>query len=129
MHVLRHAHEVEAFIDSHPGHSGIELLQQRQQELLADEDVSMEELIFYVITEAADGPQQIESAIHGPLCNPEGRPLWEVIEEHEDCFEMVFVLASSGYGAIVVVPEQDSHPDLLALCRSHVTARPEGGRP
>jgi len=62
---------------------------------------------------------------HGPCPVIQGAsslPLWEVIEEHPDCYELVFVLDDSGYGVMVVAPRGDADPAVLDLCRRHAYA-------
>ena len=122
MHVLRHAHEVSAFNATYPDQNLTRLVQQRCQELIAGEDVTMQELVFFVVLEPADTQAQLEHVLGTELMTPDGHPLWEDLEEHATCYEMVFVLSSSGYGAFVLVPKLDADPSLLALCRRH--ARP-----
>ena len=53
-----------------------------------------------------------------------GSPLWEVIEEHTTCYELVFVLTSSGYGTLVFAPKAEAAPDILALCHQHAYRSP-----
>ncbi|WIT12913.1 hypothetical protein PFX98_04705 [Paucibacter sediminis] len=125
MHVLRHAPEVSAFMETCPDLGVVDMIRQRHEELMADDESSMEELVFFVIPEADDTVAQVEAVLGSPLRTAEGHPLWEVIEMHDTCYEMVFVLTSSGYGALVLVSKQDSHSDLLDLCQSHaVKAHP-----
>lgn len=122
MHTLRHAHEVSAFNATYPDQNLTRLVQQRCQELIADEDVTMQELVFFVVLEPADTQAELEHVLGTQLMTPDGHALFEVLEEHATCYEMVFVLSSSGYGALVLVPKLDADPGLLALCRKH--ARP-----
>lgn len=124
MQVLRHAHEVSAFIQSQPNSEISTLIQQRLVELLTDDD-TMEELVFFVVMQSGDTLADLELALGSPVHTPDGHPLWEVIEAHATCYEMVFVLSSSGFGALVLVPCQDSHPELQSLCRSHVDSAQE----
>lgn len=118
MQVLRHAHGVTAFIHSQPTSEISTLIQRRLAELL-DDDTAMEELVFFVIPESNDTLVDLEAHLGTPICTPDGYPLWEVIDSHLTCFEMVFVLESSGYGALVLVPHLDANTELLTLCRSH----------
>jgi len=119
MHVLRHAPEVSAFMETYPDLGVVAVIRQRHAELMADDESNMEELVFFVIPEADDTLAQLEAVLGSSLRTAEGHPLWEVIETHGTSYEMVFVLSSSGYGALVLVSKQDSHPDLLALCQTH----------
>jgi len=128
MHTLRHAHEVSAFNATCPDPNLIRLVQQRYGELMADDDTTMEELVFFVVLEPADTQAELERVLGTELMTPEGHPLWEDLEEHATCYEMVMVLSSSGYGALVLVPKGDADPNLLTLCRRHarrVQAWPE----
>lgn len=128
MQVLRHAHEVSAFIQSQPDSEISALIHRRLAELLSEGD-TMEEVVCFVIPNACDTLADLESAISSGICTPEGHPLWEVIEAHATCYEMVFVLTSSGFGALVLVRHVDAHPELLGLCRSHAPREQEAPIP
>lgn len=120
MHILRHAPEVSAYIETQPQGDIPTLIQQRLEELLADDIDTMEALVFFVVLEPEDTQVDLEAVLGIPLHTPTGHPLWECLEAHPDCYEMVFVLDDSGYGAIVLVPNQsttDQH--LLTLCAHH----------
>lgn len=119
MHILHHAFEVLAF--RHPVMSILSLLVDRLESLTAEGD-AMEDVVFFIVLEAGDDLASIEAAMQSPLMTEPGHPLWEVIEEHADCYELVFVLDDSGYGVIVVAPRQDADPAVLALCRRHAYA-------
>jgi hypothetical protein len=127
MHTLRHAHEVSAFHATYPDPNVTRLVQQRYEELVADDDTTMEELVFFVVLEPADTQAQLEQVLGTELFTADGQRGWEDLEEHATCFEIVFVLSSSGYGALVLVPKLDADADLLALCRRH--ARPVHAQP
>ena len=118
MHVLRHAHEVSAFSQAQPDSAISTLLHRRLEDLLTDGD-AMEDLVFFAIPEAGDTLADLEAALGSPVHTADGHPLWDVIEAHADCYEMVFVLASSGYGALVLVPHMAAGPELLAMCRAY----------
>ncbi len=126
MYVLRHPSEVLAFAETHHDAQITALIQQRMEELLADEDTDMEELVFIVVLGSADTVADLESALKAPITTSDGSPLWEVIEAHDTCYELVFVLASSGYGALVFAPKAAAHPSVLALCREHAIPAVKG---
>ena len=115
MQVLRHPHDVTAFIQSQPTSEISTLIQQRLTELL-DDYTAMEELVFIMILESSDTVADLEAHLGRPVCTTDGYPLWEVIEPHLTCFEMVFVLASSGYGALVLVPYLDANTEPRSVC-------------
>ena len=126
MHILRHAHEVSAFLSTNSDPAVTALVQQRLSELLADDDLTMEQptmeqLVFFVIPEPCDTLQQLVDAIGTDLLTIDGCPLWEFVEEHPTCYEFVIVLSDSGFGAIGLIPKSAGiDPELLALCSQYV---------
>ena len=95
MHVLRHPDEVLAFVQSYSDPCITVLIQQRMAEVL-DADTSMEELVVFVILESGDGIEQLQRQLNMQVMTDQGGALWEVIEEHATCYELVFVLSASG---------------------------------
>ncbi len=118
MQILRHPSEVLAFVERNPDPCTTALIQQRMQELVG-EDTHMEELVVFVVLESGDGIEHLQTQLDMHVMTTAGYPLWEVIEEHATCYELVFVLSSSGYGALVFVPKQSTAPEILDLCREH----------
>jgi hypothetical protein len=123
MQILRHSSDVLAFVENHSDPCITALIQQRMQELV-DEDTPIEELVVFVNLESGDGIEQLQAQMNMPVMTIAGYPMWEVIEEHATCYEMVFVLSSSGYGALVFAPKVGSAPDILALCQEHAYRNP-----
>lgn len=103
------------------------LMAQRLKEL---DDYTMEEIVFFVIAEPGDTWADIVDAIGAGLFTADACPLWEVIEQHSGCYELVVVLESSGYGAIVFVPDgPDMDADVMTLCRQHAMPDVQGTPP
>lgn len=123
MQILRTAHAVQQLIAS-DGESEIGQLIANRMEELTDADTNMEELVVFVILESGDGIEQLQDQLSMCVMTEMGSPLWEVIEEHATCYELVFVLSSSGYGALVFAPKQGCTPDVLALCKGHAYRSP-----
>lgn len=123
MHVLRHTDEVLAFVENYPDPCVTALIQQRMEELI-DDDTSMDELVVFVILESGDGIEQLQDQLDMRVMTDLGSPLWEVIEEHATCYELVFVLSSSGFGTLVFAPKAEAAPDILALCQEHAYRSP-----
>lgn len=123
MHILRYPIEVLAFVENYPDPCVTALIQQRMEELI-DEDTSMEDLVVFVILESGDGIEQLQDQMDMRVMTDLGTPLWEVIEEHATCYELVFVLSSSGYGTLVFAPKTEAAPDILALCQQHAYRSP-----
>lgn len=118
MHVLRHATEVHAFINQTDDAECGQLLRRRLTEVEADGD-RLEELAHVIVIESGDSIAELEAHLGIALDVSGGYPSWEFIEDHGSAFEMVFVLSSSGYGAMVFVQKRNGSPELLALCRPH----------
>ncbi len=75
---------------------------------------------FVVILDASDSLSDLKFVLMGDGQANQDIPPWEVIEEQDTCFELVFVLESSGYGALVFAPKNMAHPEVLSLCQMHV---------
>ena len=47
-------------------------------------------------------------------------PSFEILEEHDACFEMLFITNDEGFALIVFIPKEEGIPgDLLALCADY----------
>ena len=126
MHILRHAHEVSAFIETYPDHTITTLIQQRLNDILQDDDLTMEELVFFVVPEPGETIQQLVEALGTDLLTVDGCPLWEFIQQHPTCYEFVLVLSQDGFGAEVFLPKAGIDPDLLSLCQQYSVPAQEG---
>ncbi len=123
MQVLKTAEAVAEFVSERGDESLQRLVAQRVSEMTADE-YSMEELVFVVILDASDSLSDLKFALIGDGPNQDIPP-WEVIEEQDTCFELVFVLESSGYGALAFAPKGVAHPEVLSLCQTHAMPKQE----
>ena len=131
MHILKEPHEVSAYIAANPESEITTLIQQRLSDLLQDDDspmeqLTMEELVFFVVPEPGETIQQLVEALGTDLQTVDGSPLWEFLEEHPTCYEFVIVLDDSGFGAEVFIPKTGMDADLLALCQLHAAPVKEG---
>lgn len=123
MQILRTAEAVQQFAEKKNNDEVSKLVIQRMTEL-TDEDTSMEDLVVFLILEAGDGIEQMQDQLDMFVMTDLGVPLWEVIEEHATCYELVFVLSSSGFGTLVFAPKAEAAPDILALCQEHAYRSP-----
>ena len=82
MQILRHAHEVSAYLAADHNSTAQSLIHTRMDELVGDEDTAMEEVVFFVILDAQDDLTGLASALGTPLKTPDGFPLWEKAIEH-----------------------------------------------
>ena len=126
MHILKEPDEVSAYIAANPESEITALIQQRLSDLLQDDDLPMEELVFFVVLEPGETIQQLVDALGTDLQTVDGSPLWEFIEEHPSCYEFVIVLSDDGFGAEVFIPKAGIDADLLALCQLHAVPVKEG---
>ena len=124
MQVLKTTEAVAEFISERGDESMQRLVAQRVSELTADE-YGMEELGFVVILDASDSLSDLKFALMGDGKANQDIPPWEVIEEKDTCFELVFVLESSGYGALVFAPKGVAHHEVLSLCQTHAIPKQE----
>ena len=128
MQILRTAEAVHQFVEEKNNDEVGKLVVQRMAEL-TDEGTSMEDLVVFVILEAGNGIEQLQDQLDMCVMTDLGTPLWEVIEEHATCYELVFVLSSSGYGTLVFAPKAEAAPDILALCQQHAYRSPPNPPP
>lgn len=56
---------------------------------------------FFLIVEAGEGFEDIRRALGRDV----DQDSWEYVDEHADFYEMVCVLADSGWGVVVIVPK------------------------
>lgn len=68
---------------------------------------------FFLIVEAGEGLEDISRALGRDV----DQDSWEYVDEHADCYEMVCVLADSGWGVVVIVPKNSKvDSGLLEVC-------------
>jgi hypothetical protein len=47
-------------------------------------------------------------------------PTFEILEEHDECFEMVFILSDDGFAVTLLIPKAEGiERSLLALCSAY----------
>ena len=126
MHILRHAPEVLVFIENYPDPFITTMIQQRLSDLLQDDDLTMEDLVLFVVPDPGETIQQLVEALGTDLQTVDGSPLWEFLEEHPSCYEFVIVMSDSGFGSEVFIPKTGTDADLLALCQLHAVPVKEG---
>ncbi len=111
------------------------LIEDCVQALIDVDDFSDSEL-RYVLTivavEPGDALEPIEAQLGFPILSNRFddtrfgdaafTPCFELLEEHDGFYEIVFVLSDDGFGVEVFVPKQPGvHSDLLAMCAAYAT--------
>lgn len=113
-----------------------DLIQQRFDALCCDEeyDPDIHGLIF--LAEPGDSISEVERVCGCPITHdpftsarfgdPGFAPLFELLEEHDFCFEMVFVLGDGDFGIVIFIPKAANiNPDLLAFCQAYAVPAEE----
>jgi hypothetical protein len=116
-----------------------ELVRQRINDL-GGEAFDSTELGYFLVVEIGDTIKAISATVGfdilrnrftGIRFDATGfTPSFEFIEEFPSCFDMVFVLADSGFGVEVFVPKEEGiDADLLVMCRMYAFSSPPEERP
>ena len=90
-----------------------------------------------IVVEVGDTVSQLEAEVGCPILNdydgacfgePGFSPVFEAIEEHAACYEVVAILSDDGFGVAMFVPKQPGiDAELLAMCAAHATPAPDLG--
>lgn len=136
MHVLRDRASIAQLTDANLRR----LIEECVQALVDIDDFSDGELrdVLTVLAVEPDDPlESIDAQLGFPILSnrfddtrfgdADFTPCFELLEEHDGFYEIVFVLSDDGFGVEVFVPKQlGVHPDLLAMCAAYAT--PARGR-
>jgi hypothetical protein len=110
---------------AHPGIRA--LVQQRFAEIFADEPYDPELHGTFIVAEMGDTVEALEKETGCAILtdpfegvrfgHPDYAPSFEVLEEHHDCYEMLFITNDDGFGIAIFIPKaQGIAADLLAVC-------------
>ena len=79
---------------------------------------------FVIIVEPGDSVRDLEEESGCPI-EDASSPCFEVVEELDSCYEMVFVPGDGDFGVVVFIPKQEGiDPDLLAMCAEYAIPVP-----
>ena len=112
-----------------------ELVEQRFMDLCIDDEYDPDINGFMIVVEPFDGVEALEEESGCPILrsyigmtrfgDPEFKPVFEVLEEHPRCYEMVFVPSDGDFGIVIFIPKQDGiDPELIALCAEYAEPAP-----
>lgn len=112
-----------------------DLVEQRFMDLSAEDDYDPDINGYFIVVEPFDGVDAVESESGCPILHsylgtarfgdPEFTPVFEVLEEHAACYEMVFVPSDGDFGIVIIIPKQDGiDTELLALCAEYAEPAP-----
>lgn len=112
--------------------AAIKELVSRRFEELRSPDYEWAELGYFVVVELHDTIRQLEAAhciaiTTGYCCTvnygqPGFIPSFELIEEHESSYELVFILSDSGFGVTLFVPKLPV-TEVVRFCREFTLAQ------
>ena len=59
---------------------------------------------------------------HTHFGDPDFSPSFEVLEEHDSCYELVFIPGDGDFGVVIFIPKVPGiDPDLLAFCTQYAS--------
>jgi len=81
---------------------------------------------YMIVVEAGDSVQDLEEESGCSLYGAAGSsPYFEILEELDTCYEMVFVPGDGDFGVVIFIPKlSDIDPDLLAVCAEYAVPAP-----
>ncbi len=81
---------------------------------------------YMIVVEAGDSVQDLEEESGCSLYGAAGSsPYFEVLEELESCYEMVFVPGDGDFGIVIFIPKLEGiDADLLAVCAEYAVPAP-----
>lgn len=134
MHVMRDAASIQEGARSYPSDCVRQLIATRIQEL-AEDGYDAADLMHVFVVAPGDDMEGVEVELGFPLLanrftgacfgEPEFTPSWDVLEDHGDCYELVYVVSDDGFGLVVFVPKQAGmNPDLLSMCATYAQGSP-----
>lgn len=112
------------------------LVQQRFSEIYADgtHDYTLlgcaTDIGYMIVVEPGDNVSALEKESRCPILHnffddacfgdPDYAPSFEALEEHANCYEMVFILNDDGFGISIFIPKTGGiDTDLLAMCAQY----------
>lgn len=112
-----------------------ELVEQRFMDLCAEDEYDPDINGFMIVVEPYEGVEALEEESGCPIVrsaigkarfgDPGFRPVFEVLEEHPSCYEMVFVPGGGDFGIVIFVPKQPGiDAELLAFCATYAEQMP-----
>ncbi|NBQ68686.1 MAG: hypothetical protein EBU46_07590 [Nitrosomonadaceae bacterium] len=106
------------------------LVSQRFSQILSGESYDYDTHGYMIIVEPGDSTESLESEtccsiIHNAFDgthhgDPDFTPCFEALEDHGNCYEMLFILNDEGFAIDIFIPKHSGiDPQLLALCTEY----------
>ena len=111
------------------------LIEQRFEDVCDGEDFDPDLHGLFIVVEPGDSVEALEKESGCPILSsytgnarygdPGFKPVFECLEAHDTCYEMVFVPGGGDAGVLIYVPKTDGiAPELLALCEAYAVPAP-----
>ena len=112
-----------------------DLVEQRFNDISQEEPYDPDINGYMIVVEVGDSVEALESEIGCPILrsyignarygDPGFKPVFECLEEHDTCYEMVFVPGDGDFGIVLFIPKQEGiDADLLAMCAEYAEPAP-----
>jgi len=88
----------------------------RFAQILAGETYDYDRHGYMVVVEPDDSIADLEAET---CCNISVDPMFEALEEHDCCYEMLFILNDDGFAITLLIPKHGIDADLLKLCAEY----------
>lgn len=92
------------------------LAETRFTQILAGETYDYDRHGYMVVVEEGDSIADLEAET---CCDISVDPMFEVLEEHDSCYEMLFILNDDGFAITLFIPKHGIDADLLKLCSEY----------
>ncbi len=131
MRVLRDSSEAIAINDPQLR----SLIEQRFEDVCDGEEFDPDLHGFMIVVEPGDPVDALETVSGCPILSsyigtarygdPEFKPVFECLEEHDTCYEMVFVPGGGDFGVVIYIPKTEGvESNLLAMCAEYAEPAP-----
>ncbi|HRQ06290.1 MAG TPA: hypothetical protein PK580_10050 [Nitrosomonas halophila] len=92
------------------------LAETRFSQVLGGETYDYNQHGYMIVVEPTDSLRDLEAET---CCAISDDPMFEVLEEHECCYEMLFILNDEGFAITLFIPKHNIDADLLKLCTQY----------
>ncbi len=112
------------------------LAELRFAQVCAGEPYDYDQHGYMIVVEPGDSVDALEketgcSILHDPFSethygDPDFGTSFEILEEHHECYEMLFITNDDGFGITVWIPKKEGvEADLLVMCAEYGVPAPE----
>lgn len=111
------------------------LIEQRFEDICDGEEFDPDLHGYFIVVEPGDPVEVLEKESCCPILSsyigtgrfgdPDFKPVLECLEEHDTCYELVFVPGGGDFGVVIFILKIEGvDPDLLAMCAEYAVPAP-----